>query len=126
MGLRDWFTSKPSQSIVKADSTSSSEALADDKEAFAKVRAAKATEALSLFDEDDPLPIADSPVMAPYDASEADTDELFTEGSESFTNADELEIDDVGELEDPYLSAIVEGDVPETVVFDDEEKGRSV
>ena len=69
MGLRDWFTSKPPQSVIKADSTSSSEALADDKEAFAKVRAAKATEALSLFDEDDPLPIADSPVMAPYDAS---------------------------------------------------------
>ena len=126
MGLRDWFTSKPSQPVVKADSTSSAEALVDDKEAFAKLRAAKATEALSLFDEDDPLPKDEHPVVAPYDASEADTDELFAEGSESFTNIDELEIDDVGELEDPYVSAFVEGDVPEAVVFDDEEKGRSV
>lgn len=126
MGLRDWFTSKPSQPVVKADSSSPAEALVDDKEAFAKLQAAKATEALSLFDEDDPLPKAEHPIVAPYDASEADTDELFAEGSESFTNIDELEIDDVGELDDPYLSAIVEGDVPETVVFDDEEKGRSV
>lgn len=126
MGLRDWFTSKPSQPVVKADPTSTAEALAEDKEAFAKVRAAKATEALSLFDEDDPLPKPERTVVAPYDASEADTDELFAEGSESFTNVDELEIDDVEALEDPYLSAIVEGDVPETVVFDDEEKGQSV
>ena len=126
MGLRDWFTSKPSQPAVKADPTSTAEALAEDKEAFAKVRAAKATEALSLFDEDDPLPKPERAVVAPYDASEADTDELFAEGSESFTNVDELEIDDVEALEDPYLSAIVEGDVPETVVFDDEEKGQSV
>ena len=64
--------------------------------------------------------------MAPYDASDAETDELFTEGGESFTNADELEIDDVAALEDPYLSASIEGDVPETVVFEDEEKERSV
>ena len=126
MGLRDWFTSKPSQPVVKADPTSTAEALAEAKEAFAKVRAAKATEALSLFDEDDPLPKPERTVVAPYDASEADTDELFAEGSESFTNVDELEIDDVEALEDPYLSAIVEGDVPETVVFDDEEKGQSV
>ena len=126
MGLRDWFTSKPSQPVVKADPTSTAEALAEDKEAFAKVRAAKATEALSLFDEDDPLPKPERTVLAPYDASEADTDELFAEGSESFTNVDELEIDDVEALEDPYLSAIVEGDVPETVVFNDEEKGQSV
>ena len=126
MGLRDGFTSKPSQPVVKEDPTSTAEALAEDKEAFAKVRAAKATEALSLFDEDDPLPKPERTVVAPYDASEADTDELFAEGSESFTNVDELEIDDVEALEDPYLSAIVEGDVPETVVFDDEEKGQSV
>ena len=126
MGLRDWFTSKPSQPVVKEDPTSTAEALAEDKEAFAKVRAAKATEALSLFDEDDPLPTPERTVVGPYDASEADTDELFAEGSESFTNVDELEIDDVEALEDPYLSAIVEGDVPETVVFDDEEKGQSV
>ena len=126
MGLRDWFKPKPSQPDVEVDSTSTAEALADDEEAFAKVRAAKATEALSLFDEDDPLPAAERPIVAPYDAGEAGTDELFTEEGESFTNVDELEIDDVGELEDPYLSAIVEGDLPETVIFGDEEKGRSV
>ena len=126
MGLRDWFKLKPSQPDVEVYSTSTAEALVDDEEAFAKVRAAKATEALSLFDEDDPLPTAERPIVAPYDAGEAGTDELFAEESESFTNVDELEIDDVGELEDPYLSAIVEGDVPETVVFDDEEKRRSV
>ena len=126
MGLRDWFKPKPSQPDVEVDSTTTAETLANDEEAFAKVRAAKATEALSLFDEDDPLPAAERPIVAPYDAGEAGTDELFTEGGESFTNVDELEIDDVGELEDPYLSAIVEGDIPETVVFGDEEKGRSV
>lgn len=126
MGLRDWFFSKRSQPVSDSDSNSPADALADDTEAFANVRAAMATEAQSLFDEDDPLPTPEHSVVAPYDASDAETDELFTEGRESFTNADELEIDDVAALEDPYLSASIEGDVPETVVFEDEEKERSV
>jgi len=39
---------------------------------------------------------------------------------------DEVDIIDVASLEDPYLQASIEGDLPEPVVFQDDEKPPSV
>ncbi len=126
MGLREWFTSKRSHKSDENDGASPADALADEKEAFAHLQAAKAIEAMSLFDEDDVSPSADHKVSAPYDASDAEPGDLLVKESESFTHINEVEISDVSELEDPYLTASVEGDVSELVVFDTEEKGESV
>jgi hypothetical protein len=37
-----------------------------------------------------------------------------------------VDIIDVASLDDPYLQATVEGDVPEAVVFDEDENSTSV
>ena len=126
MGLRDWFTSKPSHKGEESDADAEADDTANDREAFAAVQAAKATEAMSLLNEEDTVAMPDLHITAPYDASDAEIDDLLTEDHEVFTHIDEVEVNDVAALDDPYLSATVEGDVPEMVVFDDEEKGPSV
>ena len=97
-----------------------------DAEAFAALQDEKTAEALSLFDEEEEQPTPSTALEAPYDASDARVDDLLTEAEESFTHRDEVSIADVSELEDPYLTATIEGDVPETVVFDDDENPPAV
>ena len=53
-------------------------------------------------------------------------EDLLTEGEDCFTHRDEVSIADVSDLEDPYLTATVVGDVPKAVVFDDEENDTAV
>ena len=126
MGLRDWFTSKPSHKGEDFDADAEAGDTANDRKAFAAVQAAKASEAMSLLNEEDTGPVPDLHITAPYDASDAEIDDLLTEEHEVFTHIDEVEVKDVAAFDDPYLSATIEGDVPEMVVFDDEEKGPSV
>ncbi len=96
------------------------------EEAFAELQEAKTNEALSLFDEEEPPAVVEALVAAPYDAGEASFDDLMAEEDESFTHVDEVDIVDVASLDDPYLQATVEGDVPEAVVFDEDENSTSV
>ena len=126
MGLRDWFKTSSSGDVEDDAQESVAEQEAAAKRAFAELQATKTTEALSLFDEDDPNPVAVEPVEAPYDASEAGLEDLLSEVEESFTHANEVEIADVTDLDDPYMNAVIEGDLPQPVVFGDEEKTGSV
>ena len=125
MGLRDWFRSAVSKPGPTAEETAR-EVPADDEQAFATLQDLRAEEALSLFEEEEPLTETTAPLDAPYDASQAQADDLLDEHEESFTHIDEVSIEDVNDLEDPYLTAIVEGDVPEAVVFDGDENQASV
>lgn len=125
MGWRDWFTSSSdkvhSEEEEREETTSN-----QDAEAFAALQDAKTAEALSLFDEEEDQPTPSTALEAPYDASDAGVDDLLAEVEESFTHRDEVSIADVSELEDPYLTATIEGDVPETVVFDGDENSPAV
>ena len=126
MGLRDWFKSISSGGGEDDASDNSDDNEAAEKQAFATLQATRTTEALSLFEEDDPGAVAVEAVEAPYDASEADLDDLLSEVEESFTHVDEVEIADVTDLDDPYMDATIDGDLPQPVVFGDEEKTGSV
>ncbi len=125
MGWRDWFTSSSdkvhSEEEEREETTSN-----QDAEAFAALQDVKTAEALSLFDEEEDQPTPSTALEAPYDASDAGVDDLLAEVEESFTHRDEVSIADVSELEDPYLTATIEGDVPETVVFDGDENSPAV
>ena len=119
MGLRDWFTSSSNKANSEKEETE--ETMPNqDEEAFAALQDMKTAEALSLFEEDEPQEAPANVLEAPYDASDASVDDLLEEREESFTHHDEVSIADVNELEDPYLAARIEGDVPEAVVFDDD------
>ena len=125
MGWRDWFT--PSTDKGQSEKEEREETTSNqDAEAFAALQDVKTAEALSLFDEEEDQPSPSTALEAPYDASDARVDDLLTEAEESFTHRDEVSIADVSELEDPYLAATIEGDVPETVVFDDDENPPAV
>jgi hypothetical protein len=66
-------------------------------------------------------------VSAPYDASQAQLEDLLSdEASPSFTHQDEVQINDVSEVEDPYEHATIEGDISEAVVFEVDENSASV
>lgn len=125
MGWRDWFTSS-SNKLHSEQEEREEAAPTQDAEAFAALQDKKTAEALSLFDEEDEQPTSSTALEAPYDASDAKVDDLLAEAEESFTHHDEVSIADVSELEDPYLTATIEGDVPETVVFDDDENPPAV
>ena len=125
MGLRDWFTSS-SKNLKSAEREADDDTASDDKQAFTALQNAKTEEALSLFEEDEPEEASQIALDAPYDASGAEVEDLLTESEESFTHHDEVSIADVNDLEDPYLTATIEGDVPEAVVFDDEENSTAV
>ena len=45
---------------------------------------------------------------------------------ESFSHVDEVDVVDVASFDDPYLHASIEGDVPEAVIFDEDENPSSV
>ena len=125
MGWRDWCTSSADK--VHSEEEEREGATANqDAEAFAALQDLKTAEALSLFDEEEDRPAPSTALGAPYDASDAEVDDLLAEAEESFTHRDEVSITDVSELEDPYLTATIEGDVPETVVFDDDENQSAV
>ena len=125
MGWRDWFTSS-SNKLHSEQEEREEAAPTQDAEAFAALQDKKMAEALSLFDEEEEQPTPSTALEAPYDASDARVDDLLAEAEESFTHRDEVSIADVSELEDPYMTAIIEGDVPETVVFDDDENPPAV
>ena len=125
MGWRDWFTSS-SDKLHSEQEEREEAAPNQDAEAFAALQDKKTAEALSLFDEEEDQPTPSTALEAPYDASDARVDDLLTEAEESFTHRDEVSIADVSELEDPYMTATIEGDVPETVVFDDDENPPAV
>lgn len=125
MGLRDWFTSSP-KNPKSAEREADDAAASEDEQAFAALQNAKTEEALFLFEEDEPEEASQIVLDAPYDASGAHVEDLLTEAEESFTHRDEVSIADVSDLEDPYLTATVVGDVPEAVVFDDEENDTAV
>ena len=125
MGWRDWFTSSANKLHSEQEEREEA-APTQDAEAFAALQDKKTAEALSLFEEEEEQPTPSTALEAPYDASDARVDDLLTEAEESFTHRDEVSIADVSELEDPYLTATIEGDVPETVVFDDDENPPAV
>ena len=125
MGWRDWFTSS-SNKLHSEQEEREEAAPTQDAEAFAALQDKKMAEALSLFDEEEEQSTPSTALEAPYDASDARVDDLLTEAEESFTHRDEVSIADVSELEDPYMTATIEGDVPETVVFDDDENSPAV
>lgn len=126
MGLRDWFKSGAlSKEADDAASTSVDTDVAQ-AEAFAELQASKTDEALSLFEEDEVPSHEEAAVAAPYDAGDASLDDLLKDEGESFTHVDEVDIIDVASLEDPYLQASIEGDLPEPVVFQDDENPPSV
>ena len=125
MGWREWFTSSADK--LHSEQEEREETTANqDAEAFAALQDEKTAEALSLFDEEEEQPTPSTALEAPYDASDARVDDLLSEAEESFTHRDEVSIVGVSELEDPYLTATIEGDVPETVVFDDDENPPAV
>ena len=127
MGLRDWFKSKSSNPDEPDPSTSLEEQEEVEEEAFSQLQATKTAEALSLFEEEEETPPpASAVVAAPYDAGDAELTDLSAKEHESFTHVDEVEIVDVASLDDPYLQASIEGDVPESVVFEDDENPASV
>ena len=127
MGLRDWFKSKSSNTDEPDPSTSLEQQEEVEEKAFSQLQATKTAEALSLFEEEEEtsLPVS-AVVAAPYDAGDAELTDLSVEEDESFTHVDEVEIVDVASLDDPYLQASIEGDVPESVVFEDDENPASV
>lgn len=126
MGLRDWFKSDSSNKKTRPVEAPLVDEDIPQEEAFAELQEAKTNEALSLFDEEEPPAVVEALVAAPYDAGEASFDDLMAEEDESFTHVDEVDIVDVASLDDPYLQATVEGDVPEAVVFDEDENSTSV
>ena len=127
MGLRDWFKSMSSNPDEPDPSTSLEEQEEVEEEAFSQLQATKTAEALSLFEEEEETPPPVSAVVAaPYDAGDAELTDLSVKEHESFTHVDEVEIVDVASLDDPYLQASIEGDVPESVVFEDDKNPASV
>ncbi len=129
MGLRSWLNQVLGRSgAVENTPAVEPVVLEEDMTTFLHTQETRATEALALFEEDDPAmePLANS-VPAPYDASQAQIEDLLSEdASPSFTHQDEVEIRDVSEVEDPYEHAFIEGDISETVVFDGHENRPSV
>lgn len=126
MGIRDWFKSGSSDKKSEDTEASALEEEAQQKEAFAELQDAKTDEAFSLFDEEETPQQEEVMVAAPYDAGDASLEDLLAEEDESFTHVDEVDVVDVASLDDPYLKASIEGDVPEAVVFDEDENSPSV
>jgi DNA-directed RNA polymerase delta subunit len=126
MGLRDWFKSGSSTKESAATEATPLDEDSLQEQAFAELQEAKTDEALSLFDEAEVTRTEAKPVAAPYDAGDASLDDLMAEEDESFSHVDEVDVVDVASLDDPYLHASIEGDVPEAVVFDEDENPPSV
>ena len=124
MGIRDWFR-KPSSPEAELPSEVDDEG--QQAVAFARLQSEMAAQANALFDAPDEAEETEVQEAPRYDASEVEMDALLDEGiGEAFTHADEVEISDVGELDDPLEDARIEGDVSQAVVFDDGENESSV
>jgi hypothetical protein len=127
MGLRKWFrksTANPSEAPSSPDDVT---AEAENAAAFAVLQEQRASEALTLLDATEDIEEEPPVVEAPYDASEADVATLLeNEADEAFTHLDEVTIDDVAVLDDPYETATVEGDLPQPVVLGESENIGSV
>ena len=117
MGIRDWLKRKDASPIPASNDDPADEP--DEGIAFAELQERRRLEARSLFDEEDVVVEAEDVQSAPYDASEGGVEDLHDSSEESFTHADEIEIEDVSLLDDPYAHAKIEGDVPEPVEFDE-------
>ena len=127
MGLRDWFKSKSSNTDEPDPSTSLEQQEEVEEKVFSQLQDTKTAEALSRFEEEEETsPPVSAGVAAPYEAGQAELTDLIVEEHERFTHVDEVEIVDVASLDDPYLQASIEGDVPESVVFEDDENPASV
>lgn len=126
MGLRNWFKSGSSNNESAVNEATSLDEDSLQEQAFAELQEAKTDEALSLLDEAEVTRTEAKPVAAPYDAGDASLDDLMAEEDESFSHVDEVDVVDVASLDDPYLRASIEGDVPEAVVFDEDENPPSV
>ena len=126
MGLRNWFKSGSSNNESAVNEATSLDEDSLQEQAFAELQEAKTDEALSLLDEAEVTRTEAKPVAAPYDAGDASLDDLMAEEDESFSHVDEVDVADVASLDDPYLRASIEGDVPEAVVFDEDENPPSV
>jgi hypothetical protein len=129
MGLRDWFRKSvsPDQPDDAANTEESHEG--ETEVEFAALQERRMKEALTLLDAVEDIVEEERLVEAPYDASEADVASLREEGhgmDDAFTHVDEVVIEDVGALDDPYESATVEGDLPQTVKFEGDENSPSV
>lgn len=120
MGFRNWLRSTfGSKEVLPEPSLNETPHSDEVQQNFSDVQKLRSEEALALFGEPDE--IQESPtevVKAPYDASEADANDLLNEEQNpSFTHADEVIIEDVSDIEDPYENAKIEGDISETVVL---------
>jgi predicted nucleic acid-binding Zn-ribbon protein len=129
MGLRDWFRKSvsPDQRDDAANTEESHEG--ETEVEFAALQERRMKEAFTLLDAVEDIVEEERLVEAPYDASEADVASLREEGhgmDDAFTHVDEVVIEDVAALDDPYESATVEGDLPQTVKFEGDENSPSV
>ena len=127
MGLRDWFR-KTSPSMQDEDASKRVEVDdAQPEQTFAEMQQRRMLEAEALFEQHEATEEAPDSIEAPYDASQTEVTELFnTEVGEAFTHLDEVDVVDVADLDDPYEAAVVEGDLPSPVTFDESENGASV
>ena len=117
MGLRGWWRRRGRKPSTQASEEMNEEA--KDEVSFASVRLEFENEAQRLFEEDEPDSTTPKIAPTPYDASESDLDVLFSDDKdENFTHRDEIEIVDVSALDDPYMTAAVEGDLPQPVEFE--------
>lgn len=127
MGVRRWFRNLSGKVEDPTPTEEATAPIIDEQQVFGELQEQRTNEALALFDEPEELPEDRTDVAAPYDASHAELEDLMDEDEdEAFTHVDEVEIEDVGVLEDPYESARIEGDVPETVSLNEAENEGSV
>lgn len=76
----------------------------------------------ALFETDDePSNEEDIEVATPeYDVGEVKIEEtLLSDDLEDFSQTNEIEILDVSELDDPYEHATIDGDIPQSIDFDE-------
>lgn len=120
MGFRNWLRSTfGSREFLPEPSLNETLDSDEVQQNFSDVQKLRAEEALALFGEPDETQESPAEVVkAPYDAGDADAHDLLSEEQNpSFTHADEVTIEDVSDIEDPYENAKVEGDISETVVL---------
>jgi len=116
MGIRRWFRNLSKKAEDQSSTEETIEPIIDEQQVFGELQEQRTNEALALFEELEEQQEDRADVAAPYDASHAELEDLMDEDeNEAFTHVDEVEIEDVGVLEDPYESARIEGDVPEAV-----------
>jgi hypothetical protein len=125
MGWRDWFRTRAP--LSEETSIVISEEVESPEPTFEEMQHQRMLEAEALFSQPESSEDTVQSIDAPYDASHAEVEALLeSEVGEAFTHLDEVEVVDVAALEDPYETAIVEGDLPSPVRFDEAENDASV